>query len=89
MFPGRRENGALTRFASGRTGVQTTIDVTVDAALKTDRQREGGGAPSERRPADHSRWQVFLDAVGARWRGDRTTVLAAPVAEGAAPGSRV
>jgi hypothetical protein len=60
MIPGQREPGSLTRFAGRPDMVQTMVDVTMDAAGRADRQREGGGAPSERRPAHVSRWAAVL-----------------------------
>ena len=66
MVPGRRERGALTRFAAGHAAVAATYDVSLDAALRADRQREGGGGPSERRPAVRSRWRAMLDRMMGR-----------------------
>ena len=82
MIPGQRDPGTLTRFAAERLAVQTMADVTVDAALRADRQREGGGAASERRAVGRSLWRGFVDAVEARWHGGRaaTLVATAPVA---------
>lgn len=50
IVPGQREAGRLTRFGIA-VGDMPTIDgpSTMDAATTADRQREGGGAPSERR----------------------------------------
>jgi hypothetical protein len=65
MVPGQRESGRLTRFGAD----PLTIDgvSTMDAATIADRQREGGGAPSERRPAGPSRWQMVKDLFGGKW----------------------
>jgi hypothetical protein len=56
MIPGARESGMLTTF-----GVVAAIipdwPKTMDAATTASRQREGGGAPSERRrPRPGSTW---------------------------------
>jgi hypothetical protein len=50
MIPGAREPGILTRFAVPAVAVSAS-PCTMDAATIAARQREGGGAPSERRPA--------------------------------------
>jgi hypothetical protein len=61
MIPGAREPGMLTTF-----GVHAVVfsgaGIAMDAATTAARQREGGGAPNQRRPArDGSRltdlWQ--------------------------------
>jgi hypothetical protein len=56
--PGEREPGVLT--ASGEVGASTrTIREgpgTMDAATIAERQREGGGAPSQRAPRERARW---------------------------------
>lgn len=87
MIPGQREPGSLTRFAVTPNVVQTMVDVTMDAAGRADRQREGGGAPSERRPAHASRWAALLERIGVR-RG-RQSPLTAPVTDGVAVHPRV
>ena len=66
MIPGQWEPGSLTRFADSPAMVQTMVDVTLDAAGRADRQREGGGAPSERRPVRPSRWAAVVARMG-RW----------------------
>jgi hypothetical protein len=77
MIPGQREAGSLTRFAVTPDMVRTGADVTIDAAARADRQREGGGAPSERRPARLSRWAALVALIGAP--RIRKTPLAAAV----------
>ena len=78
MIPGRREPGDLTRFAAGRLPLETTIDVTVDAALRLDREREGGGAVSGPRRAMWFRWLPLLQRLAAGWRGGQTATLIPP-----------
>jgi hypothetical protein len=63
MIPGAREPGMLTtfgvipRFSTGALG-------PMDAATIAAHQREGGGAPSERRPAPlGSGWQRLKQLV--------------------------
>lgn len=46
--PGDREPGMLTRFAPLPLDPPEGVS-TMDAATVADRQREGGGAPGERR----------------------------------------
>jgi hypothetical protein len=52
MIPGERQPGALTR--SPAPGAINTVGPaqpsTMDAAVTAERQREGGGAPRQRRP---------------------------------------
>src|SRR5688500_13308273 len=50
--PGEHERGTLTRFATLAAHVPVVPDGpgTMDAATIADRQREGGGAPNQRRP---------------------------------------
>ena len=67
MTPGQREPGSLTRFAATPAMVETMVDVTMDTAGRTDRQREGGGAPSERRPYRPSRWATMRARIH-QWR---------------------
>lgn len=53
LIPGEREPGMLTGFgglAANLPGVPQGPG-TMDAATIAERQREGGGAPSQRRPA--------------------------------------
>lgn len=51
MIPGEREPGPQTRFAASTTGTRMLSDWPMSAATIADRQREGGGAPSQRRRA--------------------------------------
>jgi hypothetical protein len=83
MIPGQYEpRGSLTRFAVTPDVVHTMVDRTIDAAGVADRQREGGGAPSERRPARVSRWAALMERLGVmRVRETRPAVsVSAPVA---------
>ena len=54
IVPGAREAGAQTRFAMPASGPAIYVDSTssMDEATIADRQREGGGGPSQRRRAD-------------------------------------
>jgi hypothetical protein len=56
LIPGARETALLTTF--GSAGIPMTADepTTMDAATIAERQREGGGAPSQRRPAAERLW---------------------------------
>jgi hypothetical protein len=70
IVPGQREPGPLTRFDAPATSMRAVAigPSTMDAATIAERQREGGGAPSERRPVGHrSRWAIFMGAVAAMW----------------------
>jgi hypothetical protein len=67
MIPGQREAGSLTRFAVSHPAVDYPVDLTLDAATIADRQREGGGAPSERRPLDVSRWTALKARFRSPW----------------------
>ena len=49
MIPGAREPGMLTRFGAPPVTVYDS-PCTMDAATIAARQREGGGAPNQRRP---------------------------------------
>ena len=63
IIPGARETGTKTRFAAPVTGPPAYQDSTstMDAATLADRQREGGGGPSQRRRAgDVPRWKMFF-----------------------------
>lgn len=84
MVPGQREPGALTRFAPGPVVVAPLHDVTLDTSLRADRQREGGGAASERRPAVRSRWRAVLDAMMGRG-GATGPPRAVPLSGGSSP----
>lgn len=56
MIPGAREPGAQVRFGALPVTVYNS-PCTMDAATIAARQREGGGAPSERRPpSERSMW---------------------------------
>jgi len=57
--------------------VQTIVDVTVDAAVRTERQREGGGALRERQPIRTSRWASVVARMG-RWLRHHPPLEAAP-----------
>lgn len=51
MFPGTREPGMLTTFGAPAASMPgTTEPLTMDAITIAEHQREGGGAPSQRRP---------------------------------------
>jgi hypothetical protein len=50
MFPGTREPGMLTTFGV-HAAVFSGEPIAMDAATTAARQREGGGAPNQRRPA--------------------------------------
>ena len=56
MIPGAREPGAQVRFSAPPVTVYNS-PCTMDAATIAARQREGGGAASERRPpGERSMW---------------------------------
>jgi hypothetical protein len=50
MIPGAREPGMLTTFGVPAV-VSSGAPIAMDAATTAARQREGGGAPNQRRPA--------------------------------------
>jgi hypothetical protein len=50
MIPGAREPGELTTFGVPAV-VFSGAPIAMDAATTAARQREGGGAPNQRRPA--------------------------------------
>jgi hypothetical protein len=52
MVPGTREPGLLTTFPASATISPTVPDgpSTMDAVTIAEHRREGGGAPSQRRP---------------------------------------
>ena len=54
IVPGAREPGGQTHFAVPASGPALYVDSTstMDEATIADRQREGGGGPSQRRRAD-------------------------------------
>jgi len=69
MIPGAREPGMLTTF-----GVHAVVfsgsGIAMDAATTAARQREGGGAPNQRRPAREGSlltdlWQRMKGFLGA------------------------
>jgi len=63
MIPGARELGMLTTFAPPVVILEGS-PVTMDAATIAARQREGGGAPSDRRRSrERSRWQNLRQAL--------------------------
>jgi hypothetical protein len=63
MIPGAREPGMLTTFGRPVVILEDS-PVTMDAATIAAHQREGGGAPSERRrPGERSRWWNFKQAL--------------------------
>jgi hypothetical protein len=62
MIPGARELGMLTTSESSAASLAIIPDgpSTMDAVTTSERQREGGGAPSQRRPVrGRSRRQVL------------------------------
>ena len=63
-IPGTRESGMLTTFGVPAAGGPSVPDgpSTMDAVTTAERQREGGGAPSQRRPR----------RTRVRWTGART-----------------
>jgi hypothetical protein len=67
IVPGTREPGMLATFgapaASGPSPSVPDVSSTMDAVTTAERQREGGGAPSRRRPP---RARVPSTAVGSR-----------------------
>jgi hypothetical protein len=68
LIPGAREPGRLTRFAAVVPDPPNGPS-TMDLATIADRQREGGGAPSQRRAARDGR------AWSLRWLGRSFVVL--------------
>jgi hypothetical protein len=57
MIPGAREPGMLTTFGVHAVVIPAS-PITMDAATIAARQREGGGAPNQRRPArEGSAWK--------------------------------
>lgn len=65
LIPGARESGMLTSFRPSTADLCLRDGTgTMDAAATADRQREGGGAPSQRRSAEERSWK----GVGRRLR---------------------
>jgi hypothetical protein len=63
MIPGAREPGMLSTFGVPAAIIPDSTN-TMNAATIAARQREGGGAPSERRgPHERSRWQNVTHAL--------------------------
>lgn len=63
MIPGSREPGMLTTFGVPAVVIPDSPS-TMDAATIAARQREGGGAPNQRRPArEWSRWKSLNHAL--------------------------
>jgi hypothetical protein len=72
-IPGERERGPQTRFGGPSTSVHIPSDWPMSAATIADRQREGGGAPGQRRRASaESGWR-------RRWRTLRGLIIPAPL----------
>lgn len=64
MIPGAREPGMLTTFGVPAVAIIPDSPSTMDAATIAARQREGGGAPNQRRPThDWSRWKSLKQAL--------------------------
>jgi hypothetical protein len=64
--PGGREHGMLTTFGVPATSLRVVPigPSTMDAATIAARQREGGGAPDQRRPVRReSRWPALRAAL--------------------------
>lgn len=63
MIPGAREPGMLTTF-DRPVVIRDDSPVTMDAATIAARQREGGGAPNQRRPPhERSLWKRVKRAL--------------------------
>ena len=63
-IPGEREPGPQVRFGGPTTRTQIPSDWPMSADTIADRQREGGGAPSQRRGASaESGWRRTWRAV--------------------------
>ena len=66
LIPGAREPGRLTRFAALVPDAPNGPG-TMDLATIADRQREGGGAPNQRRPASNGSawsWRRLMRSFG-------------------------
>ena len=69
MIPGAREPGMLTTFRVHAV-VFSGLPIAMDAVTTAARQREGGGAPNQRRPAgerslSRDLWQRLQRFIGA------------------------
>jgi hypothetical protein len=61
LIPGAREPGMLTSFRSPAADVPLRDGPsTMDAATIAERQREGGGVPSQRRSAEERSWRGLV-----------------------------
>jgi len=63
-IPGEREPGMLSRFGRAAANSPSIPEGpgTMDAVTVAERQREGGGAPNERRaPREPSRWNGLVE----------------------------
>jgi hypothetical protein len=59
LIPGAREPGMLTMVGTSPACAEIPDELgTMDAATVAERQREGGGAPNQRRSAERSRWNM-------------------------------
>ena len=68
MIPGAREPGMLTSFRSTAARVLPPAGPsTMDAATIAACQREGGGAPSQRRSADERSWKGLVRRLRGSW----------------------
>ena len=68
-MPGQREMTMLTRFGASVAATSTIAEGPSTMSLQTiaDRQREGGGAPSQRRPPrPGSRWTRITSWLSSR-----------------------
>ena len=67
-IPGEREHGMLTMFGGLPANSRTVPDgpSTMDATTIAEHQREGGGAPNQRRPP-RAGWRQ--NGLGHRLRG--------------------
>ena len=64
MIPGAREPGMLTTFGRRPAAILVDSPTTMDAATIAARQREGGGAPNQRRPPRNgSLWKDVKQAL--------------------------
>ncbi len=70
MVPGAFQPEPLIRFARLPLAV-VSGDALLDAATVADRQREGGGAPSERRAPGEGGWRGWMGRLLGRASGER------------------